>query len=67
MRLAKRLFIPIVCAWIWLSEGVEACNLPVDGDIPAPGSSVVLRSRYLDPDDDCRFIPWTVKPLDSFS
>lgn len=34
------------------------------GRIPPPGSRVVLRSRYLDPDDDCRFIPWTVKPTD---
>jgi hypothetical protein len=35
-----------------------------DGRIPPPGSRVVLRSRYLDPDDDCQFIPWTVKPTD---
>jgi hypothetical protein len=33
----------------------------IDGHIPAAGSEVILRSRYLDPDDNCRFIPWTVK------
>jgi hypothetical protein len=33
-----------------------------DGDIPAPGSTVVLRSRYIDPDNDYQYIPWTVKP-----
>jgi hypothetical protein len=33
-----------------------------DGDIPAPGSAVVLRSRYIDPENDCQYIPWTVKP-----
>jgi hypothetical protein len=32
-----------------------------DGAIPAAGSSVILRSRYLDPENDCQFIPWTVK------
>jgi hypothetical protein len=39
----------------------------IDGIIPAAGSSVVLRTRYLDPADDCRFIPWTVKSLGSVS
>jgi len=38
-----------------------------DGNIPAPGASVVLRSRYLDPDDPCQFVPWTVKPIEPVS
>jgi len=32
----------------------------VDGDIPKPGEIVDLASRYRDPRDPCRFIPWTV-------
>jgi hypothetical protein len=127
----KRLFIPVVCGWFWLSANVQACNLRVqlhaeeyhaivvgisppeetkrqteiamkitggaptpsyiplpriladfrdgngishriisaviDGKVPAPGSPVVLRSRYLDPDDNCHYIPWTVKSLDPAS
>jgi hypothetical protein len=31
-----------------------------DGAIPPTGASVTIRSRYLDPDDECHFIPWTV-------
>jgi len=31
-----------------------------DGAIPPIGASVTIRSRHLDPDDECHFIPWTV-------
>jgi hypothetical protein len=36
-----------------------------DGGIPAIGASVTVRSRHLDPNDECHFIPWTVVPAGS--
>ncbi len=36
-----------------------------DGAIPAVGASVTVRSRHLDPSDECHFIPWTVVPAGS--
>jgi hypothetical protein len=31
-----------------------------DGAIPPVGALITIRSRHLDPDDECHFIPWTV-------
>jgi hypothetical protein len=36
-----------------------------DGAVPAIGDSVTVRSRHLDPSDECHFIPWTVVPAGS--
>jgi hypothetical protein len=36
-----------------------------DGAIPVIGASVTVRSRHLDPSDECHFIPWTVVPAGS--